>query len=247
MNSYKILPAGDSAALDYTVEILQQKGYSIALAPDPEVKYLLLPVPSFEASGCIKGGIPLRSLLEQLPEDVCILGGNLQGIPKGYHCVDLLQDPFYVSQNAAITAHCAISLAMQKLPVTLEKLPVAVIGWGRIGKCLAKLLQGLGADVTVCARKESDRAMLTALGYKSAPLPCPDPLDTELVFNTAPADIDISLPDKCLQIDLASKKGLPGQDVIWARGLPGKDAPKSSGQLIAQTILPILTKRSDPS
>ena len=28
-----------------------------------------------------------------------------------------------------------------------------------------------------------------------------------------------------------------GDDVLWARGLPGKDAPESSGKLIARTIL----------
>ena len=41
---------------------------------------------------------------------------------------------------------------------------VLVIGWGRIGKCLAALLKGLEADVTVVARKETDRAILHALG-----------------------------------------------------------------------------------
>ena len=241
MDDYKILPAGNSAALDCAVSILQQTGVSIADAPGPDVTHLLLPVPSFDPDGQIKGGFPLRPLLEQLPEDIHILGGNLAGIPEGYSCTDLLKDPAYVARNAAITAHCAIRLAMQKLPVTLEDLPVLVIGWGRIGKCLAKLLKALGADVTVAARKESDQAMLSALGYRTAALPFSGRIPTVLAFNTAPAQVDIDLPPQCLKIDLASVKGLPGKDVIWARGLPGKDTPVSSGELIAETVISIIT------
>ena len=40
-----------------------------------------------------------------------------------------------------------------------------------------------------------------------------------------------------MKIDLASEKGLGGEDVIWARGLPGIHAPESSGRLIAETCL----------
>ena len=237
MDEHKILPVGNSAALDHAVHILRQAGFFIADTPSPKVTHLLLPVPSFDPDGQIKGGIPLLPLLQQLPKDVHILGGNLTGIPEGYACTDLLKDPTYVAKNAAITAHCAIRLAMQKLPVTLEDLPVLVIGWGRIGKCLARLLKALGADVTVAARKESDRAMLGALGYKTAAIPFSGTMLSALVFNTAPAAVEISLPPDCLKIDLASIKGLPGEDVIWARGLPGKDTPLSSGRLIAETIL----------
>lgn len=241
MDEHKILPVGNSAGLDQAVSILRQTGFSIADVPGPEVTHLLLPVPSFDPDGRIKGGIPLLPLLQQLPKDVRILGGNLTGVPEGYACTDLLKDPTYVAKNAAITAHCAIRLAMQKLPVTLEDLPVLVIGWGRIGKCLAKLLKALGSDVTVAARKESDRAMLRALGYKTAAIPFRGTILSSVVFNTAPAAVDVALPRDCLKIDLASIKGLPGEDVIWARGLPGKDTPLSSGRLIAQTVTSIIT------
>lgn len=43
-----------------------------------------------------------------------------------------------------------------------------------------------------------------------------------------------------MKIDLASKPGIGGTDVLWARGLPGKFAPESAGKLIAQTILRLL-------
>ena len=61
-----------------------------------------------------------------------------------------------------------------------------------------------------------------------------------IVFNTAPTPVideeDIGSWNHCIKIDLASRKGILGPDVIWARGLPGIHAPESSGKLIAETI-----------
>ena len=45
-------------------------------------------------------------------------------------------------------------------------------------------------------------------------------------------------------MDLASKKGIAGNDVIWARGLPGIHAPEESGALIARTILDLLKEEA---
>ena len=53
---------------------------------------------------------------------------------------------------------------------------------------------------------------------------------------TVIADLFQSL-DHCIKIDLASAKGIAGDDVIWARGLPGIHAPESSGRLIAETFV----------
>ena len=187
-----------------------------------------------EEDGRIKGGPSLTELLKHLKTNITIIGGNLPQLP-GYQIIDLLKDPLYVSENAAITAYCAISLAMSKLPVTLKGCPALVIGWGRIGKCLARLLKNLDAKVTVYARKETDRAMLAALGYEAT-----DRLSAEsytLIFNTAPELLLPDCPSSALKIDLASTPGITGEDVLWARGLPGKDAPQSAGQLMAARIL----------
>ena len=68
-----------------------------------------------------------------------------------------------------------------------------------------------------------------------------------LIFNTAP-DAVLSeeqvahCRDNCLKIDLASRLGIAGTHVIWARGLPGKDAPESSGKLIAKSAIRLIEK-----
>jgi len=122
-----------------------------------------------------------------------------------------------------------------------------VIGWGRIGKCLAKLLQQLGANVTVAARKETDRAILSSLGYQAVDTANLDTKPYRVIFNTVPTMISALSPGEALKIDLASVLGLGSSDVIWARGLPSKDAPESSGKLIAQTAIRLAIKKENES
>ena len=245
MNRTIIYPAGSTAALRFACQELSDRGADVVSAPAPDVTHLLLPVPSFEADGRVKGGGILEHILADLPENVTAIGGNLtHPALQGYKTIDLLQDPAYVAENAAITADCAIRIAGNNLPVVFKDCPMLVIGWGRIGKCLATQLKAMDAKVTVAARKEADRAMLKALGYS---VQHPEQLGHclmryRVIFNTAPAPIlseaqTGNCQNGCVKIDLASKLGIAGKDVIWARGLPGKNAPESSGALIAKTIL----------
>lgn len=237
-----LLPYGKTEALKYACRQLQKSGFVLTDTPSQAVTHLLLPVPSFEPDGSVKGGGNLAELLSRLPKDITIIGGNLTSVPTGYGKLDLLQSEIYLSKNAAITAHCAIKLALAQLPCTLDGCPVLVVGWGRIGKCLSKLLAQMGARVTVAARKETDRAMLVALGYRAITINQIAPEQYRVIFNTAP---QLLLPDciaGALKIDLASKPGITGPDVIWARGLPNKDAPESSGALIAEHIANYLTE-----
>ena len=248
MNGPIFYSAGHTDALEYAIKELRHKGCTVLEKPDPSVTHLILGVPSFEANGSLKGGGRLENVLAALPAGITVLGGNLSStVLTGYKTVDLLQDSLYLAENADITAHCAVKLALTKLPVTLRGCHVLVVGWGRIGKCLAELLRNMGAIVTVAARKETDRAMLIALGYDTA-----DTTDLgygllrfRVIFNTVPfkvlpADaIQYCAPD-CLKIDLASSAGIEGSDVIWARGLPNRDAPESSGTLIARSVLRLI-------
>ena len=221
------IPAS-SAATDHAARLLQRWGLSVTPIPCPGITHVLLGVPTKE--------------IPDLPEDVTVFGGNLPHLPQ--KCVDLLRDERYLAQNAAITAHCALVIAMENLPVTLDGCETLVIGWGRIGKCLAPLLKALGARATVAGRKEADRAILEATGYGAVEISSIDARKYRLIVNTVPApvlDADTAAKDAVL-IDLASQKGISGAHVLWARGLPGKDAPESSGELIARTILRYLGK-----
>ena len=253
MSQYIFYFATNSPALRAAGAALKEAGYTVAAVPGQQVTHLVLPVPSLTPEGTIKGDGDLSALLQQLPDAVTIIGGNLPAhLHETHPVIDLLRDARYLAQNALITAYCAIRIAMMELPVTLLHCKTLLIGWGRISQCLAQLLGALGADVTVAARKESDRAMAQALGYQTA-----DPAKLSgqlhpyrLIFNTAPAPVITEEDSKqcnrdCIKIDLASVLGIGGHHVIWAKGLPGKDAPESSGVLIAQTILRLLQEKEE--
>ena len=243
MDDRIVYAAGYSPAMSYCIQKLKEEGFTLVSEPNQQVTHLLLPVPSFAPDGGIIGGGNLSTLLTLLPKDIVVIGGNLDRPELDYYAtVDLLQDPLYLAMNAQITAHCALELALCQLPVILEDCPVLIIGWGRIGKCLAKLMQRLGAKVSVSARKETDRCLLSSLGYNALKLSQVDLTQYRLIFNTVPTMLFPVCPGNGLKIDLASRLGLGSEDVLWARGLPGKHAPESSGNLIANTLMRILGK-----
>ena len=245
MKTFNYYVAGSTGALDYCKKYLRSHRCSISTVPNEAITHLILPAPAFEPDGKIKGGGYLETLLRQFPDSITVMGGNLNHPALvNYKTVDLLQDPLYLAENADLTAHCAIKAALNRMNTTFKDCPVLVIGWGRIGKCLARLLRNLGAKVSVSARKDSDRAMLLALGYETADItpPAYDLMRFRIIFNTVPVMI---LPESsqehcrsdCIKIDLASTPGMGGMDIVWAKGLPNKEAPESSGILMGRTIL----------
>lgn len=243
MKEGTLYPVGKTAVIAYAREYLLRHGVAIASQADAHVAHILLDVPSFSAGGDLRCGGRLEALLQQLPGDVTIFGGNLTEIPQ-VRCVDLLKDPLYQAENAYITAEAALEIAAARLPRTIRECPVLIIGWGRIGKCLAQLLSGWDADITVAARKAADRAMCQALGYHAGDFPylIPQLERFRVIFNTVPTPIFteaqlMQCDRQCIKIELASKNGLIGEDIILARGLPGVHKPESSGELIARTYL----------
>ena len=244
MEETYIFAGGTTAACCCAVDYLSRMGLPITDMPSDHVRYLLLDVPSFGSDGYLRGGGRIRDLLTQLPKDILVCGGNLNHPDlAGYDCVDFLQDETYLCENAYITAECAIDVALPYLQRTLRHCPTLIIGWGRIGKCLGQLLRNMDADVTIAARNIKDRAMIHALGYHILDITeVPQQLQHfRLLYNTVPYPIlsaeQLSSYENCIKIELASKNGIEGEDVIIARGLPGLHMPESSGKLIADTFI----------
>ncbi len=229
--------AGDSPALLHAKNCLTGWGFDVSPIPSDHVTHLLLPVPSFQEPGVLKGGRPLQQVLKDLPENITIIGGNLPQIP--YRAIDLLKDEYYLMENAAITAHCALKRILARHTGILQQVPVLIIGWGRIGRHLAALMQSLGADVTVATRKEASRYELQRQHYRAVEPGKWDLKQYRIIINTAPASVmrQEEARTDALLMDLASVRGIAGDRVDHALALPGKDAPAESGNLIAKTIL----------
>ncbi len=160
--------------------------------------------------------------------------------------------------NAIPTAEGAVEIAMREMPVTLHGARCLILGFGRIGKYLAKILHGMGAHVTVSARRASDLAWIEALGWNAVETALSKHAAgaADVIFNTVPAPIlDSSFLGNVRQktpiIDLAAIPG--GADaatiaalnlrVLCAPGLPGKVAPVTAGNAIYRTVQNILLEK----
>ncbi len=230
-------------------------------------KVLLLGLPAADDTNintsCWSGKLSINTFVSSLEKDVLVIGGSLSAAlkaaldEKGIKYADYLQREEFAVLNAVPTAEGAIEIAMKELPVTLSGLKCLVVGYGRIGKVLAKSLKGLGADVSCSARKCSDLAWISVSGF--------NPVQTSriseeiheypLIFNTVPhmmfdKNMLGLVRGDALIIDLASKPGgidfdrakELGIKVIWALSLPGKVAPDSAGKIIADTVINIINE-----
>lgn len=216
---------------------LSEAGFHVTRTPAPDISHVLLPVPSFSA-----GDEYLAHFLADLPDNVIISGGNLSSpLLEGYAIIDFLKDPYYLAENAAITAACTLKLLENKLGTSTKNKQILIIGWGRIGKCLCRLLEKNGISATVAARKDSDRALISALGNRSFSIQDASSKAEEfdIIINTVPAMVlpELKSKENALLLELASRPGMSGKNILDCRGLPSKIDPDASGRLIAKTFL----------
>ncbi|MBR5520155.1 MAG: dipicolinate synthase subunit DpsA [Clostridia bacterium] len=230
--------------------------------------HVLLPFPAEGADETINAPfavepIPIQAFLRALAPKTSVFTGKLgmtacaTATEKALCVIDYSAREDFLVKNAIPSAEGAIQLALEQLPRTLHNANCLVVGYGRIGKILAAQLRGLGARVTVSARKAADRAWIAAFGYRPLVLsPETTGLDSfDAVFNTVPAPILTEpilnrLRRDCLIIDLASKPGGTdfeaakrlGLSAIHALALPGKVAPQTAGETVAETVLAILNE-----
>ena len=158
-------------------------------------------------------------------------------------------------RNAIPTAEGAVELAISETPITIHGSKCLVLGYGRVGKTLARCLDGLGAQTYVEARKYADLALIEGHGCTALTLNEAKTRISEfdIIFNTIPAlildkDVLLRVRSNSLIIDLASKPGgvdfdaakQLGLRVIWALSLPGQVAPVTAGIIIKDTITNML-------
>jgi len=220
----------------------------------------------------VLGPAPFRKPDQQLAEELCahirgdqtLIAGHLPLALKercaelGAPAHDLLEREDYTVLNAISTAEGAIAEAISLSGGTIHLSDCLVLGYGRCAKPLAKKLQGLDARVTVAARRwESACAAIadgcevldfTLLPYHMFRFP--------YIFNTVPSMVlgepllGAAAPEATI-IDIAAAPG--GVDFAAAKelglcaklcpGLPGKYAPRASGESVAQTVRIILEEQ----
>ncbi len=203
----------------------------------------------------------LSSVLKGIPRGRNIIGGR---ISESFRCAaeacgtavfDYFESEDFQIKNAYTTAEAALSIAMNTLDRNIRGANAAITGFGRITKHLAALLHSVGASVTVAARSSKDLAWAESLGYKTIRIG--HGTDTimqlksgyDVIYNTVPhwlfdrkfleeADKSTFIVDLASApggVDICAAREL-SSNVSWAASLPGKYAPRSAGELIAECV-----------
>ncbi|MDX8046989.1 dipicolinic acid synthetase subunit A [Gracilibacillus sp. S3-1-1] len=174
---------------------------------------------------------------------------------SGLPLIKLMERDDVAIYNSIPTAEGAVMLAIQHTDITIHDAEVFVFGFGRVGKTTANRFNGLGANVTVISRDESEIARAYADGWNGYSLSNTDAQmeQCQILINTIPAKVvDQSLIEKmnsqAIIIDLASKPGgvdfdyakIRGIKAIHSLGLPGIVAPTTAGEILAGCIAKLL-------
>lgn len=204
--------------------------------------------------------ISIRELMHYLNAKILIAGSITPEIydmanDEYIEIIDIMKREELAVLNTISTAEGAIEIAISNTNKILHGSEVLILGFGRIGKVLARKMAGLSAIVTCAARKDEDLAWIKAYGYKAININSigENLAQYDIIMNTVPNLILTQerlqyVNEDCLLIDLASNPG--GIDkkeakdrklkLIWALALPGKVAPITTAEFIKDTIYNIL-------
>ncbi len=210
--------------------------------------------------------IPLSLIIPHMKHDAIVYGGKFNGTESlfqnaGFVTCDYVKNEEFSVRNAVPSAEGALQILLEELPVTVAGSRILVLGFGRIGSYLAKILHALGADVTVVARKPEALAKAQQIGCHAVYFDeLPEIVrDADAICNTVPVvvlngGILEKVRKNCLIVDLASRP-TGGTDfskarelqlkTIWALGLPAKVAPVTAGEIIAQIIITMQKERRE--
>lgn len=172
-------------------------------------------------------------------------------VKERFTVVDLSDDEVFLIENAHLTAEGAIFASMQKSAAAIHRNQCLVIGFGRIGMALTRMLTGFGARVTVAARRENARArarMFGAIAVDMEEMKSILPAQ-RIIFTTPPervleeSDLRMIAQDAML-IELASAPYGFDMDCAKRLGLnawleaavPGRYCPESAARVLLSAV-----------
>ncbi len=154
-------------------------------------------------------------------------------------------------KNALLTAEALLGIIIDKLPISVYGMKIAITGYGRIGSMLSEMLRKLGADVHIFARNDLQRLKAEVAGNKAYFIEeinnSADNFDC--FINTVPNLVikeDAIKKAKSDSVFIEAASFPYGIDfdacntykktLIKAYSLPGKTSPKTAGIIIGETI-----------
>ena len=201
----------------------------------------VLPLPRSEISEEIAGQLPRGQKIVCGMTDEAF---DRMARRRGWRLIRALEDESFTQENAELTAEGAVCAAMREKQDALCRCACLVIGYGRIGKALTRMLRGLGAQVTVAARRKESREEAGAPGIPIEDIPRVLP-QTDVVFSTVPARIlgmnELRSASKnTLLVELASAPyGIDPEAAkalhlpyLLESGVPGRYCPRSAARAL---------------
>lgn len=204
--------------------------------------------------------ISIREMMHVINAKVLIAGGITPEVyemanDEYIEIIDIMKREELAVLNTIATAEGTIQVAIENTNKIIHGSEILILGFGRIGKVLARKLAGLSAKVTCAARKDEDLAWIQAYGHKATNInSIGENLKLyDIIINTVPHIILNEerlkyIKKDCLLIDLASnpggidKKSVKDNKLkfVWALSLPGKVAPITTAEFIKDTIYNII-------
>lgn len=151
---------GTDKRTEYIKDIIEEEGKNT----DDLIKaaYIVAPTPFTKDNKFVFGTeITINDFLEMSTDKIVFAGAIPASVKeslsnKNTSFYDLMEYEDVAILNAIPTAEGAIAVAMEMSDITLNGSNCLVLGFGKIGKILSKMLQGIGAKVYCEARKEKD-------------------------------------------------------------------------------------------
>ena len=204
--------------------------------------------------------LSIRELMHAMNAKILIAGGIAPEVyelanDEYIEIIDIMKREELAVLNTIATAEGTIQVAIENTNKILHGSKVLILGFGRIGKVLARKLAGLSAKVTCAARKDEDLAWIRAYGHMETNINAigENLSEYDVIINTVPHLVLTSekikyVKDDCLLVDLApnpggiDKKAAKDKNLklIWALALPGKVAPVTTAEFIKDTVYNIL-------
>ena len=217
-------------------------------------RVILLPIPSTRDGVNLCGSdIPLTDILNDVKSGELIIGYSIPDsvaeyiTSRGAQPCDVAKDERFLDENAVLTAIGALEYLLTISNRAPSDLTVGIIGYGRIGSHLARILLFLGAKIIIYTSKNLTRVELGVLGVENRCINYTTPNlgdieEIDVLFNTAPTKLDDCFPGGKIPqglevIELASGNNFEGvTGVTKLPSIPERNYPKSAGRAYFRAI-----------
>lgn len=221
---------------------------------DDNINYVFIFAPSTFIDLEIANSISNKSIVFCVKYDESLLPAFKE---KNITLNKLFDDEVLAMKNAYITAEGTLAYIIQNTDISIINMKVLVLGYGRVGKAVSKILHDNRSIVSVATNNKDEYAFASIYADNVYDLTEIDKIlkNFSVIVNTIPClilkgDMLKQISEECFIIDLASYPG--GLDykqaqklnlkTMHALGIPGKIAPKTAGEEIKKSVLKILSK-----